>query len=70
MAYTCQNCGAVADNFNELCNPTGEQLDTRFCGSSSVQICEGQLPSMQYACDACGSVSEDPEHLCNPSRIK
>lgn len=70
MAYTCQNCGVTADNSNDLCNPGSEELDTRFCGATSVQICESKIPSMQYTCDACGSVSADAEHLCNPSRIK
>lgn len=70
MAYTCQNCGVTADNSSALCNPGSEELETRFCGSSSDQVCESKLPSMQYTCDACGSVSADAEHLCNPSRIK
>lgn len=70
MAYTCQNCGVTADNSSNLCNPSSDELDTRFCGASSIHVCESQLPSMQYTCDACGSVSADAEHLCNPSRIK
>jgi len=70
MAYTCQNCGVTADNHSDLCNPTGEKLDNRFCGASSIQICDGKLSSMQYSCDACGSVSADAEHLCNPSKLK
>ena len=70
MSYTCQNCGVTADNNSDLCNPTSEKLDTRFCGASSIQICDGKLPSMQYSCDACGSVSADAEHLCNPSKIR
>ncbi|EKD38777.1 MAG: hypothetical protein ACD_75C00612G0004 [uncultured bacterium] len=70
MSYTCQNCGAAADDSSNLCNPTSEELDSKFCGAPAVQVCEDKLMSMQYSCDACGSVSADPEHLCNPSKIK
>lgn len=70
MSYTCQNCGVSAEESSSLCNPTNEELDSKFCGASSVLVCDGQLSSMQYSCDACGSVSADPEHLCNPSKIR
>lgn len=70
MAYTCQNCGTVADDSRDLCKPTSEELSNKFCGASEDQVCSGKLGSMQYSCDACGSVSADPEHLCNPSKMR
>ena len=70
MAYTCQNCGVTADNYSDLCNPTSEKLDNRFCGASSVEICDGKLSSMKYSCDACGSVSADADRLCNPTEVR
>ncbi len=70
MTYTCQNCGSSADTSSSLCNPTSEELDKKFCGSSAAQVCNGKLATMKYSCDACGSVSANPEHLCNPSIMR
>ncbi|GAB6190609.1 hypothetical protein [Desulfocastanea catecholica] len=70
MTYTCQNCGVTADKYSDLCNPTSEKLDSRFCGIPTVEICDGKLSTMQYSCDTCGSVSADAEHLCNPTKIE
>ena len=70
MSYTCQNCGAAADDFSSLCNPTSEEFDAKFCGAPALQVCEEKLDSMKYSCDACGSVSAEAANLCNPSPIK
>lgn len=70
MNYTCQNCGASADNSNSLCNPTSERLDSKFCGAPSLQVCDGKVAFMKYSCDACGSISADADRLCSPSEIK
>jgi hypothetical protein len=69
MTYTCQNCGASADNSGNLCNPISEELSTKFCGVPAGKVCDGKRVAMKYACDACGSVSADAEHLCSPSPI-
>jgi hypothetical protein len=70
MAYTCQNCGASAYNSKTLCNPTDEDVESKFCGTPSEQVCEDRLGAMKYTCEDCGSLSADAEHLCSPSRIK
>lgn len=70
MAYTCQNCGVTAEMSSALCNPTREEVDTKFCATTADQVCRDQLKIMKYSCDACGSVSVDAEHLCNPSQIR
>ena len=70
MAYTCQNCGVTAKMSSSLCNPTKEDAESKFCGTSTDQVCLDQLKTMKYSCDACGSVSADAEHLCNPSQIR
>lgn len=70
MAYSCQNCGATADNLNSLCNPTNEEHESKFCGTPSEQVCEEKLTVMKYSCDVCGSLSADAEHLCNPKAIR
>ena len=69
MTYTCQNCGATADNSNSLCNPTDEALDSKFCGVPTDQVCDEKLTTIKYTCDSCGSVSADAERLCNPSTV-
>ncbi|MCK7513258.1 MAG: hypothetical protein MZV70_60665 [Desulfobacterales bacterium] len=33
MAYTCKNCGAVANEPGHLCNPCGDKAKCSFCGS-------------------------------------
>lgn len=73
MAYTCQNCGAAADDPGHLCNPTDQKLDCKFCGETDVSashVCKAKLEAMKYSCDSCGRVSADSEHLCKPIKIK
>lgn len=69
MNYTCQNCGSTADNFSDLCNPTTRELDSKFCGASQGEVCDGKIASVKYSCDTCGSVSVEADDLCNPNRI-
>ncbi len=69
MAYSCQNCGASAEESSKLCNPTSAELSTKFCGVPAGKVCNGKLAAMKYTCDACSSVSADPENLCSPSKI-
>ena len=70
MAYTCQNCGASAEDSKSLCKPAGEEISGKFCGAPASQVCNGKLGAMKYTCDACGSVSADAERLCSPSEIR
>lgn len=67
MMYTCQNCGASAETAGNLCNPSTEEYESKFCGTSSEQVCDDKLETMKFQCDSCGSLSADAEHLCNPS---
>ena len=69
MAYTCQNCGADAEDSRSLCNPTSEEIDDKFCGVSTADVCADKFTAMKYSCDSCGRVSADPEFLCNPAEI-
>lgn len=70
MSYTCQNCGASADEYNSLCNPTSGEFDAKFCGAPAMQVCEDKLDAMKFSCDSCGSVSAEEENLCNPRSLK
>jgi len=72
MAYTCKNCGAVANAPGHLCNPCGEPENCSFCGAPQVDarhICKDKLIAMKYTCDGCGRVAMEAGHLCKPSPI-
>ena len=72
MAYTCKNCGAVANEPGHLCNPCGDKAKCSFCGASEAgprHICKDKLAAMKYVCDGCGRVAMEKEHLCKPTAI-
>ncbi len=72
MAYTCKNCGAVANEPGHLCNPCGDEAKCSFCGKPDVDaahICKDKLSSMKFVCGGCGRVAMEEEHLCKPSPI-
>lgn len=73
MAYTCKNCGAVADAPGHLCNPCDDEKKCSFCGSpakESKHMCKDKLSAMQYVCGGCGRVAMEKHHLCQPNAIK
>jgi hypothetical protein len=73
MAYTCKNCGAVAEAPGHLCNPCAEKTKCSFCGTHDVDekhICKDKLAAMKYVCDGCGRVAMEAGHLCKPAAIK
>jgi hypothetical protein len=72
MAYTCKNCGAVADEPGHLCNPCGDPQKCSFCGAPGVthtHICKDKLAAMKFVCQGCGRVAMEEGHLCKPSPI-
>jgi hypothetical protein len=72
MAYTCKNCGAVADAPGHLCNPCGDAENCSFCGAPKVDpkhMCKDKLSAMHYVCQGCGRVAMEEKHLCKPSPI-
>jgi hypothetical protein len=69
MAYSCQNCGATAEESSKLCKPTSSELNEKFCGAPAAQVCNSKLSAMKYTCDACGSFSANRETLCSPSQL-
>lgn len=81
MMYTCQNCGATADNSNSLCNPI-DIIKDNLCGISADHfttpsntsfdhstVCEEKRTTMKYFCAACGRQSADSELLCDPDKM-
>jgi hypothetical protein len=73
MTYTCETCGAVADEPGHLCNPCGDESKCSFCGSPEVNarhVCKDKLAAMNFYCEGCGRVATEEGHLCKPSPIK
>lgn len=68
--YTCENCGATADDSSRLCKPTSKEQEIKFCGVPANDVCEEKIPSVKYKCDSCGKMSAFVGHLCSPSLIK
>ncbi len=72
MAYTCKNCGAVANAPGHLCNPCGDKAKCSFCGETETDHthqCKDKLAAMKFVCGGCGRVAMEKEHLCKPSPI-
>jgi hypothetical protein len=72
MAYTCKNCGAVADAPGHLCNPCGDAAKCNFCGTPETEpkhMCKDKLAAMKYSCSGCGRVAMESDHLCAPTPI-
>jgi len=72
MAYTCKNCGAVADEPGHLCNPCADKEKCSFCGTHETDtrhMCKDKLAKMKYSCSGCGRVAMAAGHLCQPTPI-
>ncbi len=72
MAYTCKNCGAVANEPGHLCNPCADKAKCSFCGTHEADtrhMCKDKLAAMKYSCSGCGRVAMEAEHLCQPAPI-
>ena len=73
MSYTCNNCGAVANEPGHLCNPCGDKSNCSFCGIFNIDtthMCSDKLAAMKYVCEGCGRVAMEEGHLCEPSIIE
>ena len=72
MAYTCKNCGAVAEAPGHLCSPCDDKEKCSFCGEPQADarhICKDKLSAMKFSCEGCGRVAMEANHLCKPSPI-
>lgn len=67
--FTCKNCGATDNDANRLCAPDVELTPTKFCGTSSSEVCDEHKSTMKFTCDACGSLSAHADNLCSPREI-
>lgn len=69
MAYICENCGVVAEDAENLCNPLNEEYKRKLCSAADDEVCAAKTSAMKYSCATCGSVSAHPQHLCKPGKI-
>lgn len=70
MSYKCQNCGVVAEEFLNLCNPSTEPESENLCAVSPDRVCSDKKGKMKFSCDACGSISATADNLCMPLKIE
>ncbi len=72
MAYTCKNCGAVANEPGHLCNPCDDKAKCSFCGALEVDalhICKDKLAAMKVQCGGFGRVGKEKEQPFKTSPV-
>ena len=73
MEYTCETCGAVAEEPGHLCNPCGDPTECNFCGTpemDTTHVCKDKLAAMKFVCEGCGRVAMEEDLLCKASPIE
>jgi len=70
--YTCQTCGALAEEPGHLCNPTLEKTLCPYCGDTAPHVkhfCKGKLADLNFVCEKCGRLAPAQEMLCQPTAV-
>jgi DNA-directed RNA polymerase subunit RPC12/RpoP len=70
--YTCQTCGALAEEPGHLCNPGGEAMTCAYCGKKgpfAQHYCKGKLEDINYVCENCGRLATSADLLCKPTSV-
>jgi DNA-directed RNA polymerase subunit RPC12/RpoP len=70
--YTCQTCGAIAEEPGHLCNPGGEAMTCKYCGKKGPFVkhyCKGKLEDIRYVCEQCGRLATSADLLCKPTSV-
>jgi len=70
--YTCQTCGALAEEPGHLCNPAGEAMTCAYCGKKgpfAKHYCKGKLDDINYVCENCGRLATSADLLCKPTKV-
>jgi len=71
-AYFCANCGAVALDPNNICDPQGRLKKIDWCGSKDLpppKFCQNRVNNERYRCTNCGKVSVNAALLCEPEKM-
>jgi len=70
--YTCQSCGALAEEPGHLCNPNMDPMTCSFCGEKAPHTkhyCKGKLEDIKYVCSKCGRLATSGDFLCEPTGV-
>lgn len=71
-AYFCGNCGAVALDRNNICNPKGVIRKQDWCGSKDLppaKFCQNRVNNDRYQCNKCGKTAINSALLCEPEKM-
>ncbi|MDY6832648.1 MAG: hypothetical protein SWC96_12580 [Thermodesulfobacteriota bacterium] len=72
VAFYCGNCGAVALDANNICNPAGKIKKADWCGSRDLpppQTCHNRVNNDRYSCEKCGKTAINAPLLCEPKKM-
>ncbi|MFZ5563172.1 MAG: hypothetical protein ACOZBW_03915 [Thermodesulfobacteriota bacterium] len=72
-AFYCGNCGAVALDPKNICNPAGKIKKMDWCGSKDLpppKTCQNRVHNDRYACKKCGKTAINSNLLCEPEKMK
>jgi len=71
-AFFCGNCGAVALNAHNICNPQGKVRKKDWCGSEDkppAKFCRNRVNNERYRCNKCGKTAINSALLCEPQKL-
>lgn len=71
-AFTCERCGAMALDANNLCKVLGIEKREDWCGSKGAiapNDCYTKMYADRWQCRACGQTAVNSELLCEPEKM-
>lgn len=71
-AFFCGNCGAVALDPHNICNPMGQLKKVDWCGSKDLppaRLCQNRVNNERYRCGRCGKGAVNRGLLCEPEKM-
>ena len=71
-AFYCGNCGAVALDAANVCNPQGRLQRKDWCGSEDrlpAAFCKNRVNNERYQCRKCGKTAINMALLCEPEKL-
>ncbi|MEW6429252.1 MAG: hypothetical protein AB1568_14590 [Thermodesulfobacteriota bacterium] len=71
-AFYCGNCGAVALDAHNVCNPKGRMQKKDWCGSKDrlpATYCRNRVNNDRFQCEKCGKTAINAALLCEPRKL-
>lgn len=72
-AWSCGNCGAVALDPGNICNPAAKMKKIDWCGSTDLEpakTCRNRVNNDRYKCGKCGKGAINSALLCEPEKME